>query len=78
MPADGTTNGWYKFGTSNTSYGILPSASGGAGSGHNYIGTNSWYWKYAYIDEIYGHLNGPADALNFVHTNELILGNNTS
>ena len=61
MPADGTTNGWYKFGTSNTSYGILPSASGGAGSGHNYIGTSSWYWKYAYIDEIHGTLKGNAD-----------------
>ena len=52
MPADGTTNGWVKIGTSNTSYGILPSASGNSGSGHNYIGTSSWYWKYAYIDEI--------------------------
>lgn len=61
MPADGTTNGWYKFGTSNTSYGILPSASGSAGSGHNYIGTSSWYWKYAYIDEIHGTLKGNAE-----------------
>lgn len=58
MPADGTTNGWIKFGTSNTSYGILPSAAGNAGSGHNYIGTSNWYWKYAYIDQIYGYLNG--------------------
>lgn len=58
MPADGTTNGWVKIGTSNTSYGLLPSTSGGAGSGHNYIGTSSWYWKYAYIDQIYGYLNG--------------------
>lgn len=58
MPADGTTNAWIKIGTSNTSYGLLPSASGGAGSGHNYIGTSSWYWKYAYIDQIYGYLNG--------------------
>lgn len=52
MPADGATNGWYKFGTSNTSYGILPSASGTATAGHNYIGTSSWYWKYSYIDEM--------------------------
>lgn len=61
MPADGTTNAWVKIGKANTSYGLLPSQSGGAGSGHNYIGTSSWYWKYAYIDEIYGHLNGNAD-----------------
>ena len=58
MPADGTTNNWIKIGKSNTSYGLLPSTSGGAGSGHNYIGTSSWYWKYAYIDQIYGYLNG--------------------
>ena len=57
LPPSGTNN-WIKIGTSNTSYGILPSQSGGAGSGHNYIGTSSWYWKYAYIDQIYGYLNG--------------------
>lgn len=77
LPTNGT-NDWIKIGTTNTSYGLLPSQSGGAGSGHNFIGTSSWYWKNAYIDEMHGHLNGPADALNFVHTNELILGNNTS
>ena len=58
MLADGTSNGWIKIGTSNSSYGLLPSTSGGSGSGHNYIGTSSWYWKYAYIDQIYGYLNG--------------------
>ena len=60
MPANGTTNGWYKFNTAadNGAHGILPSNSGGAGNGHSYIGTSSWYWKYAYIDQIYGYLNG--------------------
>lgn len=58
MLADGTSNGWIKIGTSNSDYGLLPSTSGSAGSGHNYIGTSSWYWKYAYIDQIYGYLNG--------------------
>ena len=57
MQANGT-NSWIKIGTSNSDYGLLPSTSGGAGSGHNYIGTSSWYWKYAYIDQIYGYLNG--------------------
>lgn len=68
MPADGTTNGWYKFGTSNTSYGILPSASGTAGSGHNFIGTSTWYWKYSYIDEIYARnltLSGANDGIYY-------------
>ena len=63
MPANGTTNGWIKIGTANTSYGLLPSQSGSAGSGHNYLGTSSWYWKYAYIDQIYGTLNGDATKL---------------
>lgn len=46
------TNTWIKIGTSNTSYGLLPSAAGNAGSGHNYLGTSTWYWKYSYIDEM--------------------------
>ena len=65
MPANGTTNGWVKIGTSNTSYGILPSAPGGIGNGHNYIGTSGWYWKYAYIDEIHGTLKGRADTASY-------------
>jgi hypothetical protein len=74
MSADGTTNGWVKIGKSNTSYGILPSTTGSAGSGHNYIGTASWYWKYAYIDEIYGHLNGNATGA----TKTILAGSNTA
>ena len=57
MPTSGS-NGWIKIGTSNIDYGLLPSQSGNAGSGHNSLGAGSWYWKYAYIDEIYGTLNG--------------------
>lgn len=58
MLSDGSTNNWIKIGTANTSYGLLPSQIGTAGNGHNYLGTSSWYWKYAYIDQIYGNLNG--------------------
>lgn len=54
----GGSNGWIKIGTANTSYGIIPSQSGAAGSGHNNIGSSSWYWANAYIDNIYGKLNG--------------------
>lgn len=50
MPANGTTNSWYKFGTAD-GYGILPALSGAAQSGHSYIGTSSWYWKCLYVDE---------------------------
>ena len=52
QPPSGVDN-WIKIGKANTSYGLLPSQGGGAGSGHNYIGTSSWYWKYAYIDQIF-------------------------
>ena len=48
----GTSNNWIKVGSANDSYGLLPSQAGNAGSGHNYLGTSSWYWKYAYIDNV--------------------------
>ena len=38
-----------------TSQGLLPYQSGAAGSGHGNIGTSSWYFKDAYIDNIYGN-----------------------
>ena len=34
--------------------GLLPYQAGNAGAGHSYIGTSSWYFAYAYIDNIYG------------------------
>lgn len=43
-----------------TSYGIIPYQSGGSGSGHQSIGTSSWYFQSAYIDNIYGELHGNA------------------
>lgn len=58
MPSDGSTNNWIQVGTSGSTYGLLPSTMGQAGSGHNYLGTDEWYWKYAFIDQIYGYLNG--------------------
>ena len=41
-----------------TTLGIIPYQSGGAGSGHQSLGTSSWYFSAAYIDNIYGKLNG--------------------
>lgn len=41
-----------------TTQGIIPYQSGGAGSGHQSLGTSSWYFSAAYIDNIYGYLNG--------------------
>ena len=35
-----------------TSYGLLPSQSGSARSGHSTLGTSSWYFSNAYIDSI--------------------------
>ena len=43
-----------------TSLGLIPYQSGAAGSGHQSLGTSSWYFSAAYIDNIYGTLNGRA------------------
>lgn len=51
---DGSTSGWVRT----TSSGIIPSQSGAAGSGHCGLGTSSWYFATAYVDNIYGKLNG--------------------
>ena len=51
---DGSTSGWVRTTTS----GIIPVQSGAAGSGHSGLGTSSWYFATAYIDNIYGKLNG--------------------
>lgn len=45
---DGNTSDWIRT----TSSGIIPYQSGGAGSGHCGIGTSSWYFSTAYIDNI--------------------------
>lgn len=43
-----------------TTLGIIPYQPGNAGSGHSGLGTSRWYFSYAYIDNIYGTLNGHA------------------
>lgn len=43
-------NNWIRT----TTQGIIPSQSGAAGSGHCSLGTSSWYFSTAYIDNIYG------------------------
>lgn len=55
MP-DGTSTGWIRT----TSVGLLPYESGAAGNGHSSLGNNSWYFSKAYIDNIYGNLQGNA------------------
>ena len=42
--------------------GLLPYTYGKAGSGHSSLGTNSWYFSTAYIDQVYGNLRGNADS----------------
>ncbi len=39
--------------------GLLPYESGGAGSGHSSLGSDTWYYKKAYIDAVYGTHFGP-------------------
>ena len=55
-----------------TSVGIIPYQSGGAGNGHGGLGTSSWYFSNAYIDNIYGTtFHGNAASAS-------VLGKNTS
>lgn len=46
---DGSDNVWIRT----TGQGIIPYQNGGAGSGHQYLGTSSWYFSQAYIDNIH-------------------------
>ena len=71
-----------------TSQGIIPYQSGGASAGHCYLGTSSWYFRYAYIQDIYGTLNGTLKAtgnqgsawndVGIIFTNGSRIGENTS
>lgn len=45
-----------------TSSGIIPYQSGGSTAGHCGLGTNGWYFSYAYIQNVYGHFVGDAVA----------------
>ena len=47
--ADGEDNCWIRT----TSQGIIPYQGGGAGAGHGYLGTSSWYFGNIYVDNIY-------------------------
>ena len=47
-------DGWIRT----TTQGIIPNQSGSAGAGHGSLGTSTWYFSTAYIDNIYGYLNG--------------------
>lgn len=79
------TNGYYGFmtpGGSNADYirttvlGLLPFQQGNAGSGHGNIGTTSWYFKNAYIDNVYGSLSGNASSATKLLTPRTIWGRN--
>ena len=41
-----------------TSLGIIPYQSGNLTSGHQYLGTSSWYFSQAYVDNYHGHYLG--------------------
>lgn len=53
---DGNDSDWIRT----TKSGIIPYQSGNAGDGHSNLGTSTWYFSEAYIDTIYGNLNGTA------------------
>lgn len=63
MP-DGTTTDWVRT----TIAGFLPYESGSVGNGHSSLGSESWYFSKAYIDNIYGNLQGNAKTANKLTT----------
>lgn len=46
---DNNTSDWIRT----TTNGIIPVQSGGRGSGHSALGTDSWYFNQAYVDHVY-------------------------
>ena len=61
LAPNGADNIWVRT----TNQGIIPYQSGGRGSGHQYLGTESWYFGKSYIDNMYGvnmNLSGTATA----------------
>lgn len=50
MAPNGDTSLWVRT----TSQGIIPYQGGGRGGGHQYLGTNSWYFANSYIDHMHG------------------------
>lgn len=67
---DGADNDWIRT----TTNGIIPYESGKKGSGHSSIGTDSWYFSKAYIDNIYGDLTGNASTTTKLQTARTING----
>ena len=51
---NGDSSNWIRT----TTTGIIPYTSGGASNGHSRLGTSNWYFSEAYIQNIYGYLNG--------------------
>lgn len=56
MIPNGSDGDWIRT----SSQGIIPYQSGNAGSGHQSIGTSTWYFKDAYVDTFHGSLSGNA------------------
>ena len=59
---DGNTSDWIRT----TSSGIIPYQRGGSTAGHCSIGTSSWYFSSAYIQNMYGTLHGEASSSKYL------------
>lgn len=51
---NGDSSNWIRT----TTTGIIPYTPGNSSNGHSSLGTSSWYFAAAYIQNIYGYLNG--------------------
>ena len=61
---DGNDSDWIR----STVNGLIPYQSGNAGDGHSQLGADTWYFSKAYIDNIYGNLQGNAKTASKLST----------
>lgn len=72
MAPNGDTSLWVRT----TSQGIIPYQGGGRGGGHQYLGTDSWYFANSYIDHMHGvDLNLSNNIVSSLTTSTWLAGN---
>lgn len=72
MAPNGDTSLWVRT----TSQGIIPYQGGGRGGGHQYLGTDSWYFANSYIDHMYAvNLNLSSNIESSLTTSTWLAGN---
>ena len=74
LKPDGTAS-WVRASSSGT--GFIPYINGGAGSGHGYLGTSSWYWLATYTDKLNDYNMHPSTSTGTRNTTNTTAGTAT-